>query len=232
MIENNTNIRQDNKISVFIDGDKSAFISKTAVDKFKHAVKTNREHNLSEIVTKYLKPEYNLQLVSTNDIEYRYKIITRPIQKQHHEKTESEKRRELLKAKINLMKNARTNSDYYREKVDGNIDNEILVEYNKLKKITKMPIPSPSEILANPSEYKSIISTVLNNHKTIQQKTYPYIKYFKLLAEKIDAIEFSSVTPEPNVEQILKSTTLPELKQVIGNNLNNNDTDTDTDTDD
>ena len=56
----------------------------------------------------------------------------------------------------------------------------------KLKKISKMPIPEPNEIFANPEQYKPVISMLLQNNMMNQLKSdHPYVRYFKLIAEKI-----------------------------------------------
>lgn len=56
----------------------------------------------------------------------------------------------------------------------------------KLKKISKMPIPEPNEIFARPEEYKPVISMVLQNNMMKQLPlAHPYVRYFKLIAEKI-----------------------------------------------
>lgn len=241
--QNITVNEQKNTICVFIDGDKSAFVSKAAVDKFKQSVKSNPESNLAELVTKFIKPEYSLKLESSENNEYKYKVIVKPVKPQpkvHREKTESEQRRELLRAKLNLMANARTNSDYYKAKSAGNVDNEILVEYQKLRKMTKMAIPEPSEILANPEQYKPMLSMVLSNPMMKQHgSSHPYVRYFKLLAEKIGAAEilpiptqnFGSGSPS-SMEEMMKLSNPVEIKQVSGNGLNVINEDVDTDSED
>ena len=241
--QNITVNEQKTTVCVFIDGDKSAFVSKAAVDKFKQSIKTNSEANLSDLVTKFVKPEYNLELVSSENNEYKYKVIVKSVNKQanvQREKSESEQRRELLRAKVKLMANARTNSDYYKAKSAGNVDNEILVEYQKLKKMTKMAIPEPSEILANPEQYKPMLSMVLSNPMMRQHgSSHPYVRYFKLLAEKIGATEilpiptqnFGSSSPS-SMEEMMKTSNPVEIKQVSGNSLNVINEDADTDTED
>lgn len=236
-------------IAVHIDGDKTAFISKNSLEKFKQTIKSNSSFKLSELVEKYVKPEYNLEIISTYNNEFKYKIVVKSIQKsktektettEKTEKTETEKKHELLKAKLNLMANSRTNSDYYKAKSSGNVDDNILDEYQKLKKITKMAIPEPSEILKNPEEYKHMISMILSNSIMKQYgNTHPYVRYFKLLAEKIGATEILPIPTQnfdslqntvPNyINNISKPTKYTELKQVSGININNDDTESETD---
>ena len=236
-IESNQSILESTQrkpISVFIDGDKSTFVSKAAVDKFKQSIKSNPSSVLEELCVKYVKPEYKLELVSSDANEFKYKIITRPVQKQKKEKTEKEQRRELLKAKLNLMANERTNRDYHKAKTSGNVDHEILVEYQKLKKMTKMAIPEPSEILANPEQYRPMLSMVLSNPIMKQHgSSHPYVRYFTLLAEKIGATEFvQQPTNLPNgIEEMMKNAGPSELKNVSGNSISNDNQDTDSESD-
>jgi hypothetical protein len=233
---------QEKRIVVCIDGDKSAFVSKAAVDKFKQSIKSNPNSVLEELVEKYVKPEYKLELVSSDNNEFKYKVIVKPVQKSKREKTEKEQRHELLKAKLNLMANARTNRDYHKAKNSGNVDQEILVEYQKLKKMTKMAIPEPGEILANPEQYRPMLSMVLSNSIMKQHgSSHPYVRYFTLLAEKIGATEF---VPEPTenfgsqqtnlsngIEEMMKNAGPSELKKVSGNSISNNNQDTDSESD-
>jgi len=236
-IESNQSILESTHrkpIAVFIDGDKSTFVSKAAVDKFKQSIKSNPSSVLEELCVKYVKPEYKLELVSSDANEFKYKIITRPVQKPKKEKTEKEQRRELLKAKLNLMANERTNRDYHKAKTSGNVDHEILVEYQKLKKMTKMAIPEPSEILANPEQYRPMLSMVLSNPIMKQHgSSHPYVRYFTLLAEKIGATEFvQQPTNLPNgIEEIMKNAGPTELKNVSGNSISNDNQDTDSESD-
>lgn len=248
IIESTQSIIESNQrkpIAVFIDGDKSTFVSKAAVDKFKQSIKSNPSSVLEELCVKYVKPEYKLELVSSDANEFKYKIITRPVQKLKKEKTEKEQRRELLKAKLNLMANARTNSDYHKAKSSGTVDHEILVEYQKLKKMTKMAIPEPSEILANPEQYRPMLSMVLSNPIMKQHgSSHPYVRYFTLLAEKIGATEFvqqptenfgSAQTNLSNgIEEMMKNAGPTELKKVSGNSISvvNDDTDSESDVED
>jgi hypothetical protein len=126
--------------------------------------------------------------------------------------SESEQRRQMLKAKINLMRQDRTNSVCHKAKANSAVPDDVLTEYIKLKKISqisKMPIPEPNEIFAHPEEYKPVISMLLQNNMMKQLKsTHPYVRYFKLIAEKLGVTE-----PLPMATQDFLS---------AGNNLQDN----------
>ena len=202
--------------AIHIEGDKLGFNSKMAIDKFKLAVKAavklNTNFNLAELSNKYIKPEFSITLVDSDESNIKF-CIKQQIQKlvalhKTKEDEEKEKKKELIRAKINLLKQERTNSGIRKAKQDNNVSDEILNEYTKLKKIIKMPIPEPSEILSKPDEYKPLISMVLGN--SMMKKfgsSHPYVKYFKLLAEKLGVTDI----PEMQEMQDLYSKLTPEL---------------------
>jgi hypothetical protein len=233
--------------TVQIDGDKNGFNSKSAVDKFKQAVKSNNNFDLVELSKKFVKPGYQLVQVSTSNEGYKFDIksdgsqtVNSQVKNEEKvdQKSESEKRRELLRAKIHNMSQMRNNSYYHKAKTSSNVPEDILTEYKKLMKVSKMPIPEPSEILENPEQYRPIVSMVLGNSmmKSLPQ-SHPYIKYFKLLAKQIGAEE---VLPVPtknflNSENVQIPNNLEKMISMSGpvtdikGNVLSKDEDTDSD---
>jgi len=209
--------------SVHINGDKSGFNSKAAVDKFKVAVKTilekNDEFNIEELNTRFINNNFTLTLEKKDATTVHATVV----KKQQQTNNDN---RDLLKAKINLMRKNRTNSDYYKAK-SSNIPEDIMEEYTKLKKISKMPVPEPSEILAKPEEYKPMLAMVLGNTMMKQlSQSHPYVRYFKLLAEKLGVTEPLPV-PTQDYSEMLKPS---EKQQVKGNDIKNVNYETDSDT--
>jgi hypothetical protein len=209
--------------SVHINGDKSGFNSKAAVDKFKVAVKTilekNDEFNIEELNTRFINSNFTLTLEKKDATTVHATVV----KKQQQTNNDN---RDLLKAKINLMRKNRTNSDYYKAK-SGNVPEDIMEEYTKLKKISKMPVPEPSEILENPEQYKPMLAMVLGNTMMKQlSQSHPYVRYFKLLAEKLGVTEPLPV-PTQDYSEMLKPS---EKQQVKGNDIKNVNYETDSDT--
>lgn len=171
--------------TVQIDGYKNYFNSKTALDKFKQAVKSNNNFDLLELSKRFVREGYQLELVSSSESGYKFNV-----KQQVEDKPKTDKRRDILRAKIYNMSQMRTNAFYQKAKSSSNVPEDILSEYKKLIKISKVPIPEPSEILDNPDQYKPIVSMVLGNSmmKTLPQ-SHPYVKYFKLLAKQLGAEE-------------------------------------------
>jgi hypothetical protein len=208
--------------NVHINGDKSGFNSKSSVDKFKIAIKSvlekNEEINVDNLAQRYINNNFTLT-VEKKDVNI-YATIMKRIQQTNKDN------RDLLKAKISLMKKSRTNSDYYKAK-SGNVPEDIIEEYTKLKKISKMPVPEPSEILTNPEQYKPMLAMVLGNTMMKQLgQSHPYVRYFKLLADKLGVTEPLPV-PTQDYSEMLKPS---EKQQLKGNNIMNANYETDSDT--
>jgi len=226
---NNTNIPDniDDIISnkyitkkVFIEGDKNGFNSKIAVDKFKTCIRKmdidNTKINLDELQKKFIKSNYKLELIKYESTDENIIIkISELIDKTQLTKTK------LLKEKLKAMTHDRRKLDYYKVNSDNNITDEILKEYIKLKKISKIPVPEPNEILSNPEQYKPILNMVLNNKLMNQMGVnHPYIRYFKLIADKLN------IQPQ-NSESDNTILTPENILSNISNNKMSKDEDTD-----
>lgn len=210
-------------LNVYLEGDRNGFNSKIAIEKFKASVKKNPDISVEELNNKYVKNDYELVLLQKTDNEYKYKI---------NQKIVVNKTQELLKSKINLKRQTRTNIGLQKAK-NNNVPEEIIKEYMKLKKVSSIPVPEPSEILENPEQYKSVLSLILGND--IMKKygsNHPYVKYFKLLAKEIGVDEplpfptqnfLPSEIPQ-NMKQLFKMS--GEISYVKGNKINDDDTDT------
>ena len=221
-------------VNVYIEGDKSGFNSKVAVDKFKAMVKKDTNIDVISLKSKYIKSDYKLEIVNKTDTEIKFKLS------QEKNETPEVNNRELLKTKLNMMRKNRTNTEIHKAKANKNVPEDILNEYMKLKKLANnMPIPEPSEILANPEQYRPVISMVLGNSMMKQYGTnHPYVRYFKLLAEKLGVDEALPV-PTQDYSEVLKNKVIsqedqnvvPELVNVKGNMISA-DYETDSETND
>jgi len=236
--------------NIFIEGDRTGFNSKIAVDKFKKTLKdiiANGEIiKLEELQKKYVKSTYKLEM-NNDDKDIVIKILEQN-KKQNIEQNKEQKRR-LLKDRLKEMSNNRTNITYHRAKNDENISDEILKEYLKLKKISQLPVPEPSEIFKNPDEFKPLFNMILSPLMTAKMGTsHPYIRYFKLIAEKLNLQTMQEQTMQKPAqtmqEQTMQEQTMQEQtmqkpaqtmqKQtgirepvIMSNKISSNDDDTD-----
>lgn len=184
--------------NVCIEGNKDNFNSKIAIDKFKKSIKKmdlDGDINLEELQKKYLKPAYKFELVTNDKLNINLKVLEVVT-------TPSIDTKKILKDKIKIMTKNRQNISFHKAKLDDNVSPEILKEYTRLKKISKMPVPEPCEVLSNPEQFKPILSMVLNNKMLNQMgANHPYIKYFKLLADKLNI----SINPVGVPEQLVEN---------------------------
>lgn len=224
------------KLSVCVEGGRDGFNSKMAVDKFKLSVK-NGNLNVEDLSKHYIKSNYELLLVEKTDSLVKFKIqmkqlSTREVLLQENENHNDNDKKELLKSKLKLMRENRTNHGLTKAKIDNTVPENILKEYIKLKKVSPVPVPEPHEILSKPEEYREILSMVLGNQmmKTLGNN-HPYVKYFRLLAEKVGVTE---VLPFPTQSHLQTNVVVPKTMQhliktsgEVSYKLGNNDDDTD-----
>lgn len=241
MTELQTSAQGTKVMNVYVEGDKNGFNSKSALQKFKLAIKETPEYNLFELKQKFVKEDYLLELVSKTDTDVKFTLSTKSSHNPEqpsvdNEKSELKNKREVLKARIEMMRKNRTNESYHKAKTSVAVPKEILDEYLKLKKIAKVPIPEPAEILENPDQYKQMLTMVLGNSMMKQLgANHPYNKYFKLLAKKLGVSEpepfpMQDFTNKPatvssNIENLMKMS--GSVTDIKGNELSK-DEDTDT----
>ena len=211
-------------VNIYIEGDKLGFNSKTAVDKFKIYIKANQNFDLLEVSSKFIKHDYTIEVISKDITDIKFKLTKnqeKVVEKVVEKVDDKSERRKLLKLKISSLKQSRTNSEYHKAQLDENVSDDILKEYSKLKKMAKMPIPDPSDILSNPEKYKPIITGIMANGMMKQLGvTHPYAKYFRLIGEKL------GISNDDIQSFVEVQTNDPVLTNIQGNNISNdNDTD-------
>ena len=143
-----------------------------------------------------------------------------------------------MRTKIHQLTNNRTNNTYHKAKLSGKVDDEILEEYTKLKKVSKLPVPEPFDVINNPEKYKPIISMILNNEiMTTLGKTHSYVKYFNLLANKIGVISnnvpnntmYNDIMDAVKNKNIETQTHVETPVETINHNITNANSDTEED---
>ena len=204
-------------LSIILDGDKTAFNSKSALVKFKDFV---REDGSLNDCTKFIKPEYKILLEEKTDNLRRYKIVLKDVNKDV-----DKDKKEILKAKLKLMADSRTNIGVRHLSLNKDtVPKEISDEYRKLMKISKIPVPEPVEILKNQEQYKPLVMGVLQNGITATlASNHPYKNYFKLLAKHMG---IGTDYKMPNMDNILKSMTPSVLNTIAERDADTEDSNT------
>ena len=161
--------------NVYVEGDNDGFNSQNAKFKFKQYVKQQLNmavstgsniNNLELSCQKYVKPEYQLKFVS-----YKEGNVTVKLSKKELPKTNNYTKKDLLKAKIKMMSDKRTNSNYYKAKYSDVVPDDILEMYRKASKESNVPIPEPQEILKHPEQYKFLVESMLSNPEFMKKNT-------------------------------------------------------------
>ncbi len=110
--QTNTPAQSVQGFAVYIEGDKAGFVSKSAVDKFKLAVKSNVNFDLVALTSQYIKPEFQITQESKTDREIKFNIVAKPkeLKAKQNQGSYSSDLKERLKKKLGEKYNARTNS--------------------------------------------------------------------------------------------------------------------------
>ncbi len=152
-------------MSVFIEGDRTLFLSKGAIDRFKKDI-TNlfkqNEKTYQDLVehSKYLKEGYCFKVVHTlKDI---YATIEE-VKTNKVEVTNLEDKRRQLREKLNMIKRSRSGEAFkHLESLKRTVPDKIYKSYSHLMKNYGLPnIPAPDEVINNIEKYRTQIGTVM-----------------------------------------------------------------------
>jgi hypothetical protein len=130
-------------IHVLINGDRSFFKSKTAIDRFKKDLKKSTVHLNS---SKYLKENYDYKLTIEDD-----KYIVDLVKKESRDELKAK-----LKTRLKGLNKYRKNTTAKEMKeMKKKIPKNIFNSFVKLKqKMPDVPFDRPEDILSNPDKYK------------------------------------------------------------------------------
>jgi hypothetical protein len=168
--------------SVHIEGDKSFFVSKGAIDRLKRDLKNNDTEKLEK--NDYFKEDWTYQIISQSELEIKIKLINK-IDLESNNKPRvlnCDERRQLLKDK---MKKLRNSNSVKKSKVE--VPKDLLKEYLSLKKYKlKVDLLDPGVVLSNPDEYKNTVHTMVQSFGMFKGHNNPVINYYKSLAKHLD----------------------------------------------
>ncbi len=145
---------------VFIEGDRTQFLSKSAIDRFKKDIinlfKQN-EKNYQDLVehNKYLKEGFCFKVVNT--LKHIYATI------EEVKVNNLEDKRRQLRDKLNMIKRARSGEAYkHLESIKRTVPDKIYKSYSHLMKNYGLPnIPAPDEVINNIDKYRTQIASVM-----------------------------------------------------------------------
>jgi hypothetical protein len=152
---------------VFVEGDRTQFLSKNAIDRFKKDI-TNlfkqNENNYKDLVehSKYLKEGYRFKVVNT--LKHIYATIEEDKVNILEDKVNNlEDKRRLLREKLNMIKKARSGEAYkHLDSLKRTVPEKIYKSYSHLMKNYGLPnIPAPDEVINNIDKYRTQIASVM-----------------------------------------------------------------------
>jgi hypothetical protein len=181
----------DNNISVFIEGDKTKFVSKSAIERFKRDLRSNDSEKLKN--NDYFVEGWTYILNSSENNQIKVNVV----------ETETHKDRlNVLREKLKQKITRKPSLSQIRTPLKNKVPDDILQAFINLKKTNNTtPIISPEQILAKPNEYFNMLQTTINNYKG---NTNPIINYYKSLMKHLK-----------NIPTIQTPQTLPPQPQPI-----------------
>lgn len=215
--------------SVYITGDKSAFLKPKSITNFKKNLKKLKKDDKLD-TSLYLKTGYTYKFHMDN-IDYHVEILT---EVKYNEEKEIEKKkiqkdilRNKLRNRINKTQSLRSNEMMEKMRsLKRSIPKNIFESYKSLIQKFNFSIPSPDEVINDPDKFQEQISLIMGSQSPISNDNNADIKlkkYFKVLGD------FLGIEPkkfETNNET--KQEKLPT--QLSRNNEDTEDEDTDEET--
>jgi hypothetical protein len=141
-------------MSVFIEGDKSLFVSKGAIDRFKKDVKEIKADAIDS--SKYLKEGFTFKITSKDN------NITAIIKTD--QEVLLEEKRLLLKQRLNNAKKQRSGeANKQLESLKRSVPDKLFKSYTNLVRNYQLSnIPAPNDVINNPERFKAQISAIMS----------------------------------------------------------------------
>jgi hypothetical protein len=159
-------------VNVHINGDRTQFISKNAVLRFKQALRDNATNDISL----YFKPGWGYNVQKRENESITVDII------QLNQSTSSNTR-DMIRNRLHDMKNKRVSQESVRSKMQKTVPRDIVDAYLDLKKRARIPIVDPCVAISKPDEY---INQLRDMTKSFGNVENAYTTYHKLLFKHLD----------------------------------------------
>jgi hypothetical protein len=146
-------------MNVFIEGDRSVFLSKTAVERFKKEVRETKPDMVDS--SKFLKSGY-VFIITVDNNNINAKIA-------NEEEIKMENKHKELKMRLRNARRTRGGEQYKQlDSLKRTIPDKIFKSYvNLIKTFGANNIPSPLEVMENPDKFRTQISTVMGSKKPV-----------------------------------------------------------------
>lgn len=158
-------------VNVHINGDRTQFISKNAVSRFKHALRDNEAIDTSL----YFKQGWGYKVQKRENDSVTAEIIQLD--------NPSRNSRDIIRNRLHDMKNKRVSQESVRAKMQKTAPRDIVDAYLDLKKRSHIPIVDPCLAISKLDDY---INQLRDMTKSFGNVENPYTTYHKLLFNHID----------------------------------------------
>jgi hypothetical protein len=189
-----------NNKSIIIEGDKSLFTSKAAIDRLKRDLRDDNKEKLA--INNYLNEGWTYKIISNTDTQIKIElvkeekedVINEPIVS---EQSEQDERRKILKERLKMARINKLSPGQIKQNLKNKVPSDVLEAYLKLKKVQlKVPVPSPDMVLSKPDEFKKIVHTMVQSFGMFNGTNNPIVNYYRLLAKHLD-LPTTFIPPKP-----------------------------------
>jgi hypothetical protein len=189
-----------NNKSIIIEGDKSLFTSKAAIDRLKRDLRDDNKEKLA--INNYLNEGWTYKIIFNTDTQIKIElvkeekedVINEPIVS---EQSEQDERRKILKERLKMARINKLSPGQIKQNLKNKVPSDVLDAYLKLKKVQlKVPVPSPDMVLSKPDEFKKIVHTMVQSFGMFNGTNNPIVNYYRLLAKHLD-LPTTFIPPKP-----------------------------------
>lgn len=179
-------------MSVYINGDRSNFLSKGKIKKLKEELKKlEKPYNFSSIKYKDYLKEGNGFTIKVTKNDFNVNIIS-------EKEAKKEELRKKLRGKI-LSSSHNTSGAFHKvlNEEKKNVDKTLYKKYRQaLASGNKSNVIPPSEVMANPDKYKQMIS-IFSSDMFKKQGSSAIRNYYETLRQKLNIPKYSPPPPNP-----------------------------------
>jgi hypothetical protein len=167
--------------NVFLNGDRGAFLSKGAIDRFKADARSNSLKSSSA----YFKDGWHYTISETTD-----KTIVANISVSIFQPT-SLQQKEKFHEKLNAMKKDRQNKTQIALRLKKTVPQEIIDAYIDAKKSISINFMDPYDVITYPKKYQNDIQAIVQSTLHLSN---PYTTYYRLLDKYLTSSSLPSTS--------------------------------------
>jgi hypothetical protein len=194
-----------NNKSIIIEGDKTLFTSKAAIDRLKRDLREDNKEKLA--INNYLNEGWTHKIISNTDTQIKIELVKEE-KKEVKENvinepivSEQDERRKILKERLKMARINKLSPVQIKQNLKNKVPSDVLDAYLKLKKVQlKVPVPPPDLVLSKPEEFKKIVHTMVQSFGMFNGTNNPVVNYYRLLAKHLD-LPTTYVPPKPPTEK-------------------------------